>query len=225
MASEATVGPLYVKRLRAARRKNPNTSSSARTLEETLSKSTPICSAKTCPPSLVCSLLEALNQRSAPALRRVREQMLVSQWGRCYEWRALLPHARLQLSGSSAAAGNRALRPSTPAPSCREKARLFVLRPSATVRPCKPRIAHPTRRLTLPSSGLAPAAQAWPSFHSGPSPRRLREPLMSNVRRLEEPSPVQCVNGTHSCTRWKVPPVLLFPGRNANSRPCRASGR
>ena len=39
------------------------------------------------------------------------------------------------------------------------------------------------RRLTLPSSGLAPAAQAWPSFHSGPSPRRLREPLMSNVRR------------------------------------------
>ena len=41
-----------------------------------------------------------------------------------------------------------------------------------------------TRRLTLPSSGLAPAAQAWPSFHSGPSLRRLREPLMSNVRRL-----------------------------------------
>ena len=37
--------------------------------------------------------------------------------------------------------------------------------------------------LTLPSSGLAPAAQAWPSFHSGPSPHRLREPLMSNVRR------------------------------------------
>ena len=42
---------------------------------------------------------------------------------------------------------------------------------------------QPTRRLTLPSSGLAPAAQAWPSFHSGPSPRYLREPLMSNVRR------------------------------------------
>ena len=39
--------------------------------------------------------------------------------------------------------------------------------------------------LTLPSNGLAPAAQAWPSFHSGPSPRRLREPLMSNVRRQE----------------------------------------
>ena len=34
------------------------------------------------------------------------------------------------------------------------------------------------------SSGLAPAAQTWPSFHSGPSPRRLREPLMSNVRAL-----------------------------------------
>ena len=43
--------------------------------------------------------------------------------------------------------------------------------------------ARQTRRLTLPSSGLAPAAQAWPSFHSGPSPRRLREPLMSNIRR------------------------------------------
>ena len=41
------------------------------------------------------------------------------------------------------------------------------------------------RRLTLPSSGLAPAAQAWPSFHSGLSPRRLRKPLMSNVRRLK----------------------------------------
>ena len=38
------------------------------------------------------------------------------------------------------------------------------------------------RRLTLPSSGLAPAAQAWSSFYSGPSPRCLREPLMSNVR-------------------------------------------
>ena len=47
--------------------------------------------------------------------------------------------------------------------------------------------AHSTRRLTLPSSGLAPAAQAWPSFHSGPIPRRLREPLMSNVRRRKEP--------------------------------------
>ena len=47
------------------------------------------------------------------------------------------------------------------------------------------------RRLTLPSSGLAPAAQAWPSFHSGPSPRRLREPLMSNVRRLEIPQGVE----------------------------------
>ena len=40
--------------------------------------------------------------------------------------------------------------------------------------------------LTLPSSGLAPAAQAWPSFHSGPSPCRLREPLMSNVGRHKE---------------------------------------
>ena len=41
-------------------------------------------------------------------------------------------------------------------------------------------------RLTLPSSGLATAAQAWPSFHSGTSPRCLREPLMSNVRRRKE---------------------------------------
>ena len=44
----------------------------------------------------------------------------------------------------------------------------------------------PCRRLTLPSSGLAPAAQAWPSIHSGPSLRRLREPLMSNVRRRKQ---------------------------------------
>ena len=44
--------------------------------------------------------------------------------------------------------------------------------------------AFHTRRLTLPSNGLAPATRAWPSFHSGPSPRCLREPLMSNVRRL-----------------------------------------
>ena len=34
-----------------------------------------------------------------------------------------------------------------------------------------------------PSSGLAPAWRFRPSFHSGPSLRRLREPLMSNVRR------------------------------------------
>ena len=39
--------------------------------------------------------------------------------------------------------------------------------------------------LTLPSSGLAPAAQPWPSFHSGPSLRCLREPLMSNVGQRE----------------------------------------
>ena len=45
------------------------------------------------------------------------------------------------------------------------------------------RVAQHQCGLTLPSSGLAPAAQAWPSFHSGPSPRCLREPLMSNVRR------------------------------------------
>ena len=52
------------------------------------------------------------------------------------------------------------------------------------------------RCLTLPSSGLAPAAQAWPSFHSGPSPHRLREPLMSNVMRrpthIESCSCVAC---------------------------------
>ena len=53
-------------------------------------------------------------------------------------------------------------------------------------------------RITVPSSGLAPAAQAWPSFHSGPSPRRLREPLMSNVMRrpihIESFSRVACGN-------------------------------
>ena len=55
---------------------------------------------------------------------------------------------------------------------------------SASVSAAKARAAVPPRRLTLPSSGLAPAAQAWPSFHSGLSPRRLREPLMSNVGHL-----------------------------------------
>ena len=36
--------------------------------------------------------------------------------------------------------------------------------------------------LTQRSSGHAPAGRCRPSFHSGPSPRCLREPLMSNVR-------------------------------------------
>ena len=55
---------------------------------------------------------------------------------------------------------------------------------TATVWQCKPKKRSTPRRLTLPSSGQATACHAWPSFHSGPSPRRLREPLMSNVRRL-----------------------------------------
>ena len=36
--------------------------------------------------------------------------------------------------------------------------------------------------LTLRSSGLATANLLWPSFHSGPKPACLREPLNSNVR-------------------------------------------
>ena len=39
-------------------------------------------------------------------------------------------------------------------------------------------------RITVPSSGLAPAGCYRPSFRSWPSAARLREPLMSNVRRL-----------------------------------------
>ena len=51
--------------------------------------------------------------------------------------------------------------------------------------------------LTLPSSGLAPAAQAWPSFHSWPNLRRLHEPLMSNVRRRQNMgSSVQAVGAS-----------------------------
>ena len=61
-----------------------------------------------------------------------------------------------------------------------------MLRRAQTQQPCfaplQTRQASRERRLTLPSNGLAPAAQVWPSFHSGPSLRRLREPLMSNVR-------------------------------------------
>ena len=41
---------------------------------------------------------------------------------------------------------------------------------------------HRCRRLTLPSSELAPAGSFRPSFHSGPYAARRREPLMSNVR-------------------------------------------
>ena len=54
---------------------------------------------------------------------------------------------------------------------------------SASVSAAKASAAVPPRRLTLPSSGLAPAAQAWPSFHSGPYAPCRREPLMSNARR------------------------------------------
>ena len=41
--------------------------------------------------------------------------------------------------------------------------------------------AESKRRLDLPSSELAPASRCRPSFHSGPSTPRHREPLMSNV--------------------------------------------
>ena len=44
-------------------------------------------------------------------------------------------------------------------------------------------IRFSTSRLTLPSNGLAPAVRYRPPFHSWPSAARLREPLMSNVRR------------------------------------------
>ena len=50
--------------------------------------------------------------------------------------------------------------------------------------------------LTLPSSGLAPAAQAWPSFHSGQSLRRLREPLMSHVRLHMKTYPILRADGS-----------------------------
>ena len=49
---------------------------------------------------------------------------------------------------------------------------------------CKPRKRSTPRRLTLPSSGLAPAWRFRPSLHSGPCAPCRREPLMSNVRRL-----------------------------------------
>ena len=76
-------------------------------------------------------------------------------------------------------------------------------------------------RITVPSSGLAPAEQAWPSFHSGPILRRLREPLMSNVRRRkrEELSQVQSIprallqpeRVTPICTVCSLPPPNSSP--------------
>ena len=71
---------------------------------------------------------------------------------------------------------------------------LLGLRATAKVWQCSPKKRSKPRRLTLPSSGLTPAAQAWPSFHSGPSPRRLREPLMSNVK-----PPSMNANSAPSC--------------------------
>ena len=70
-------------------------------------------------------------------------------------------------------------------------------RATATVRQCKPKKHSTPRRLTLPSSGLAPAARPWPSFHSRPSQRRLREPLMSNVR----PSSMNATSAPSCATR------------------------
>ena len=151
-------------------------------LEEALSKSTSIASAKKCPPSSVCSLLEALNQKSAPALRRGREQMLVSHWGPLLRMGSAFAIREASVVGLLSSGCEPSVPPIHPAPGCKCKAKLFALPPGATVRSCKPRIAHPTRRLTLPSSGHTTAGCFRPPFHSGPSLRRLREPLMSNVR-------------------------------------------
>ena len=51
--------------------------------------------------------------------------------------------------------------------------------------------SHKLVRLTLPSSGHAPAGRFRPSFHSGPyAPCRFR-PLMSNVRQIQNTALMQ----------------------------------
>ena len=56
----------------------------------------------------------------------------------------------------------------------------------------EPRVQLPCgRRLTLPSSGLAPARRFRPSFHSGPYAPCRREPLMANVRQIQNTALMQ----------------------------------
>ena len=129
----------------------------------------------------------ALRERSAPA--QARSKANVSQ--------SVGPPLRIgstsapreisvvgQLSSGSERTSSSPSASRKPGLSRSRKASLPCTQATATVWQCKPKKRSTPRRLTLPSSGLAPAAQAWPSFHSGPSPRRLREPLMSNVKPL-----------------------------------------
>ena len=58
------------------------------------------------------------------------------------------------------------------------------IRATATVWQCKPKKCSTPGRLTLRSSGQAPAGRLWASFHSGPNPSRRRLPLNLYVRRL-----------------------------------------
>ena len=62
-------------------------------------------------------------------------------------------------------------------------------------------------RITVPSSGLAPAGCYRPSFHSWPSAARLHEPLMSNVMRrpthIEICSCVACGSFISRCLRGR----------------------
>ena len=67
--------------------------------------------------------------------------------------------------------------------------------------------------LTLRSSGLAPANLLWPSFHSGPKPACLREPLNSNVRLLRAAS----MQGKRSLVS-AAPVVAQSRVRGCNSR-------
>jgi hypothetical protein len=64
------------------------------------------------------------------------------------------------------------------------------VRPRAQAR--SQRSTNRSCRLTLPSSGLAPASGSRPSFHSRPYAARLRSPLMSNVRPHESVATRQC---------------------------------
>ena len=156
-------------------------------LNETLAKSKSIGAATNRSLSSASSLLVALHEWSAPAQARSKANASQSvgpllRGGNAAATRKASVVGRLS-SGSEETSGS----PSacvSPVYRAHTKLSLPGIWATATVRQCKPKKRSTPRRLTLPSSGLTPAAQAWPSFYSGPSPRRLREPLMSNVRRL-----------------------------------------
>ena len=170
-------------------------------MKETLAKSKSICAATKRSLSSASSLLVALHEWSAPA--QARSKANVSQ--------SVGPLLRMGIAAATRKASvvghlSSGSERTSSSPSASRKSSLsrshkaFVAwylgnsySPAMQVKG-----AFNTETPTLPSSGLAPAARAWPSFHSGPSPRRLREPLKSNDEavkkvQLTRPAVIVCM--------------------------------